>query len=41
MVAGKVGILMAFVFGSKLIGKIIKHRGFSFLASSEYDPEAL
>jgi hypothetical protein len=40
-VAQRVGFLMAFVYGSKFVGKIIKHRGFSFLASSEYDPGAL
>jgi hypothetical protein len=40
-VARRVGILMAFVYGSRFVGKIIKHRGFSFLVSSEYDPGAL
>jgi len=34
-VVRKVGILMAFVYGSKFVGKIIKHRGFSFLTLSE------
>ena len=40
-VARKVGIMMAFLYGSKFVGKIIKHRGFSFLISSDYDPAAL
>lgn len=40
-VARKVGIMMAFLYGSKFVGKIIKHRGFSFFTSSEYDPAAL
>jgi hypothetical protein len=41
MVARRVGILMVIVYGSRFVGNIMKHRGFSFLAPSEYDPGAL
>jgi len=34
-VVRRVAILYAFVYGSKFIGKIIKHRGFSFLIPAE------
>jgi len=40
-VARKVGIMMAILWGSKFVGKIVKHRGFSFLTSSSYDPTTL
>jgi hypothetical protein len=40
-IARRVGILMIIVYGSRFVGKIMKHRGLSFLAPSEYDPGAL
>jgi len=40
-IARRVGILMIFVYGPRFVGKIMKHRGFSFLAPSDYDPGAL
>jgi hypothetical protein len=40
-IARRVGILMVLVYGSRFVGNIMKHRGFSFLAPSEYGRGAL
>jgi len=40
-VVRRVVILMAWVYGSRFLGKIVKHRGFSFLTLSEHNPGTL